>query len=174
MHDLAIIADIHGNVAALEAVLADIEALGVAAIVNLGDCVSGPLWPRETMATLERLALPTVRGNHDRWLGQIERASLGPSDAFAFDRLTAAQRASLACLPAQLRLTAEVLAIHGTPNSDVDYLLEDVVEGRLVPAAADRVGSRLGPALGQAPGKPGASVVLCGHSHQARVVRAPN
>src|SRR4029077_18068566 len=50
MQKLAIIADIHGNVAALEAVLADIKALGVADIVNLGDCVSGPLWPRETSA----------------------------------------------------------------------------------------------------------------------------
>ena len=165
-HELAIIADIHGNVAALEAVLADIEALGVADIVNLGDCVSGPLWPRETMAVLERLALPTVRGNHDRWLGEIERASKGPSDAFAFERLTAAQLASLGRLPGRLRLNSDVLAVHGTPNSDVAYLLEDVVEGRLVPAAADRLDPRLG--------EPGATIVLCGHSHRPRVVRTPN
>ena len=38
----AIIADIHGNVAALEAVLANIEARKVSGIVNLGDCMSGP------------------------------------------------------------------------------------------------------------------------------------
>lgn len=163
MQKLAIIADIHGNIAALEAVLADIRALGVADIVNLGDCVSGPLWPRETMAELQRLALPTVRGNHDRWLGEIERASMGPSDAFAFDQLTAAQIASLGRLPPQLRLDLDVLAIHGTPRSDLEYLLEDVVEGRLFLAAADRLGPRLG--------EPSAAVILCGHSHQARVVR---
>jgi predicted phosphodiesterase len=59
MQRLAIIADIHGNLPALEAVLADIKASGATATVNLGDCVSGPLWPRETMHVLEREALPT-------------------------------------------------------------------------------------------------------------------
>jgi predicted phosphodiesterase len=46
MH-LAILADIHGNVLALEAVLADLEHRKADNVVNLGDCVSGPLWPRE-------------------------------------------------------------------------------------------------------------------------------
>ncbi|CEJ09983.1 Calcineurin-like phosphoesterase superfamily domain protein [bacterium YEK0313] len=45
---LAVIADIHGNVLALDAVLADVAGRGADRIVNLGDCVSGPLWPRET------------------------------------------------------------------------------------------------------------------------------
>jgi predicted phosphodiesterase len=44
---IAIIADIHGNLPALEAVLADIEHRTVDRVINLGDCVSGPLWPRE-------------------------------------------------------------------------------------------------------------------------------
>lgn len=39
----AAIADIHGNCAALEAVLEDIARLGIKDIVNLGDCFSGPL-----------------------------------------------------------------------------------------------------------------------------------
>ena len=55
---LAVIADIHGNLPALEAVLADIERRGADRIVNLGDCVSGPLWPRETMDLLDTLGLP--------------------------------------------------------------------------------------------------------------------
>ena len=165
MQKLAIIADIHGNVAALEAVLADIRALGVADIVNLGDCVSGPLWPRETMAVLQKLALPTVRGNHDRWLAEIDRARMGPSDAFAVDQLTPAQIASLGRLPPELRLDLDILAVHGRPSSDVEYLLEDVADGRLLPATADRLDPRLGGSS--------AAVVLCGHSHQARFVRTP-
>jgi predicted phosphodiesterase len=160
---LAIIADIHGNLPALEAVLADIKASGVTATVNLGDCVSGPLWPRETMEVLEREGLATVRGNHDRWLGEISRARLGPSDAFAFDRLTPMQIASLLALPGRLDLGSEILAVHGRPNSDVEYLLEAVVAGRLVPCAPHELNQRLGGI--------GRSVVLCGHSHQARVVR---
>ena len=44
---IAVIADIHGNLPAFESVLADIERRGVDRTINLGDCVSGPLWPRE-------------------------------------------------------------------------------------------------------------------------------
>ena len=43
---LAVISDIHGNLLALEAVLADITTRGVDDILNLGDWVAGPLWPR--------------------------------------------------------------------------------------------------------------------------------
>ena len=37
-------------------------------MVNLGDCASGPLWPRETIQWLMDTEVPTVRGNHDRYL----------------------------------------------------------------------------------------------------------
>jgi len=52
---LAIISDVHGNVRALEAVLADIRSRGVDATVNLGDCVAGPTWPRECFECLAAL-----------------------------------------------------------------------------------------------------------------------
>ena len=44
---VAIISDVHGNLPALEAVIEDIRARGADLIVNLGDCVTSPLWPRE-------------------------------------------------------------------------------------------------------------------------------
>ena len=75
---LAVISDIHGNIRALEAVLADIETRGADAIVNLGDCVTGPLWPRETLDLLKSLSLITVRGNHDRLLGDGRWEDLRP------------------------------------------------------------------------------------------------
>jgi 3',5'-cyclic AMP phosphodiesterase CpdA len=59
---LAVISDIHGNLRALEAVLTDIETRGADAIVNLGDCATSPLWPRETLDLLESLSFITVRG----------------------------------------------------------------------------------------------------------------
>ncbi|RWQ35238.1 MAG: metallophosphoesterase, partial [Mesorhizobium sp.] len=66
---IAVLADIHGNVLALDAVLDDLQQRGGAdLVVNLGDCVSGPLWPRETMERLEALALPTVRAPAGRRL----------------------------------------------------------------------------------------------------------
>jgi predicted phosphodiesterase len=62
---LAVISDVHGNLPALEAVVADIKKRQVDSTVNLGDCVTSPLWPKETFEALQSLGLPTVRGNHD-------------------------------------------------------------------------------------------------------------
>jgi hypothetical protein len=60
---IAVIADIHGNLPALEAVLADIQHRNVERTINLGDCVSGPLWPREVCDLLTTRDDLTIRGN---------------------------------------------------------------------------------------------------------------
>jgi predicted phosphodiesterase len=161
---LAVIADIHGNLPALEAVLADIAPRGVDRIINLGDCVSGPLWPRETMELLDARGIPGVRGNHDRWLAETPRARMYPSDAFAFDRLTAAQVGALGALPPRIDLGDGVVGVHGTPRDDNEYLLEDIIDGRLAPAPPAAVVDRLGTLQ--------AGLVLCAHSHQPRLVQA--
>lgn len=161
---LAVIADIHGNLAALEAVLADIAARGADLTIDLGDCVSGPLWPAETTARLGQLAFPTVRGNHDRQLATTPRTLMGASDAFAFDRLDRQARERLGALPETLVPTAGVLAVHGCPTRDTQYLTEDIVDGRMALARPVAILDRLGGA--QAP------LILCGHSHQPRVVHA--
>ena len=109
---LAVIADVHGNVRALEAVRADIRECGADLTINLGDCVSGPLWPQETAALLGEMGLPTVRGNHDRVMGDTPRALMVASDAFAFDQLSPAERDHLFRLPQTLVPTAGVLAFH--------------------------------------------------------------
>ena len=54
---IAVISDIHGNVAALDAVLGDIATRHVDQIVNLGDICSGGLFPRETADRLMPLGL---------------------------------------------------------------------------------------------------------------------
>ena len=63
---IAILADIHGNLLALKAVLADVARQGVDQIVNLGDILSGPLQPAETADCLMELDLITICGNHER------------------------------------------------------------------------------------------------------------
>jgi predicted phosphodiesterase len=164
---LAVISDIHGNLPALEAVLADIDERGADAIVNLGDCVTSPLWPRETFERLAGLDLPTVRGNHDRWIVEKTEAELSPAGRFARDSLTDAQRAALHALPPTLEITPDILAVHGTPSDDSTYLLEEPIEGRLAPAPRATLAARLGAAA-----RPGA-VVLCGHSHRQALVQGP-
>ena len=80
---IAVIADIHGNLPALEAVLADIQHRDVDRTVNLGDCVSGPLWPREVCDLLMASDYLTIRGNHDRWVSRPDPARMGASDRYA-------------------------------------------------------------------------------------------
>lgn len=159
---LAIIADIHGNALALEAVLADIAARGIAQTINLGDVVSGPLWPRETMQILAPLHLPTVRGNHDRWVGCDDPATLYPSDKIAHDALAPAQRAWLRHLPTQLTLPGGLLAFHACPADDNAYLVERVAEGQLVRDSSAAIAARLGPTAER--------LILCAHSHQPQLV----
>src|SRR4051812_32915473 len=119
---LAVLADIHGNLPALEAVAADIAARRVDRIVNLGDCVSGPLWPRETCERLMQEGVPTVRGNHDRWVANQSRSEMGPSDAYAHDALTVPQRRWLGALPPLLHLPPDIALFHARPDSDTRYL----------------------------------------------------
>src|SRR5262249_27624514 len=120
------------------------------------------LWPRESLDLLKRLRFLPVRGNHDRWLADVERSGLRASDAFAFDRLTAAEIAELGDLPPRLQLEREIVAVPGSPRSDGEYLLENVRAGRLSPTDRARVGQRRG--------EVSVGVVLGGHPHQARIV----
>jgi 3',5'-cyclic AMP phosphodiesterase CpdA len=132
---LAVISDIHGNLRALEAVLADIRTRAVDGTVNLGDLAAGPLWPRETVELLDTLGLPTVRGNHDRWMGDRPPDKLPPAARFEREALSEAQRTALHALPATVEVSPEVLAVHGTPSDDSTYLTEDSHDNRLMPAA---------------------------------------
>jgi putative phosphoesterase len=161
---LAVIADIHGNLVALEAVLADLAERSPDAIVNLGDCATSPLWPRETVELLGTLSIPTVRGNHDRWLVEQPTDGISPTIAFTRSELSDRQREALAALPPLLRLDHSILAVHGTPSSDTEYLLEEAVDRRLAFVTAARIEHRLGAVQEK--------LVLCGHSHQQHFTAA--
>lgn len=160
---LALVADVHGNLPALEAVVADIAARAVTGVVDLGDHVSGPLWPRETAARLMPLGWPSITGNHDRMVAHDDPATHGPSDAYAHGAITAGQLAWLAALPATLTLLdGALLCCHGIPSDDRRYLVETPEHGRLRLASPGQIGTRLG--------STSARVVACGHSHVPRVV----
>ncbi len=163
---LAVISDIHGNLRALEAVLADIKTRGADGTVNLGDCVAGPLWPQETFDLLASLSLPTVRGNHDRWIVDRAPDRLPPAGRFAFEALRPEDREALHALPPTLELDDDVLAVHGTPTDDSTYLTEEIHDHRMIPVGRKLLAERLGDAVRRA-------VVLCGHSHRQSVTQFP-
>jgi putative phosphoesterase len=163
---IAIIADIHGNLPALEAVLADIQRRKADRVINLGDCVSGPLWPSEVADLLMSRDDLTIRGNHDRWVAGPDPAHMGASDRYAFSQLGQDHRSWLGILPTSADAEHGILACHGTPSSDNQYLVEEVIGHRLVRANLSTITERLGDIQ--------ARVVLCGHSHQQHFIHLPD
>ena len=163
---IAAISDIHGNLAALDVVLADIRARDVDVTVNLGDMLSGPLEPAATADLLMSLNLPSIRGNHERQLlgGDVEK--MGKSDRHAHGAMRAEHFAWIRSLPATLALSDEVFLCHGTPADDLTYFLEEVDETGSHAASKAKVAERAGAVA--------ASLILCGHSHLPREVRLPD
>ncbi|WP_211215775.1 metallophosphoesterase family protein [Microbacterium indicum] len=149
------VSDIHGNVAALEAVVSDIARVGVHEVLNLGDVASGALWPAETLELLMREGWRSARGNHDRVV--VEGRRLGPSDAHARASLGPEQLAWMAALPERIDVTPGIVAVHGSPRADDEYLTHSVQGGTLRLARPAEVARRLD-------GTP-AVAVLCGHTH---------
>ena len=167
---LAILSDIHGNLPALEAVLAEAARSNVDMIVNLGDILSGPLWPAETADRLMALDLPTIAGNHERQVLAQPSEQVSKSDAQTLPLLTARHKAWLASLPATRWLDDGVFCCHGTPTSDLVYLMETAEAGHdrhgapgIRAATRDELAARLGGTS--------AALLLCGHSHVPRLMR---
>jgi predicted phosphodiesterase len=142
LNRFALIADIHGNIRALDAVLADIRRRGIETIFDLGDSLSGPLAPDATLHRLIERGIPSLMGNDDRPMSHL---------------------AWIAALPATREPAPDILLFHGTPGSDLIYLLEDVQpEGVRL---RDTAGIRQ--LLGAAPH----TLFACGHSHLPRTVQ---
>lgn len=158
---LAVIADVHGNALALEAVLADIARRGVKQVVNLGDNANGPLEPARSVALLRESGAVHVRGNGDRMTAEGGAVARG-SAKFARERLDEEALRWLGELPVSVR-GAGWLAFHATPRSDEEYFLENVSGGKTVLASGAEIAGRLGAPAGE-------SLVLCGHTHRPRRV----
>ena len=166
---LAVLADIHGNLDALNAVLVDLERYAPDALFVLGDHASGPL---DAAGTLDRLMglggdVRCLRGNHDRWLVEREPAAMGPSDAHARARLSERHLDWLAALPPIIAADG-AFACHGTPRSDSTYWLDEVAEdGRVRARGMAAVEGFAAEALTE--GASPASLLLCGHTHVPRI-----
>ena len=158
---IAALSDIHGNLFALDAVLADINRRGVDLTVNLGDILSGPLLPAETADRLMALDLPTISGNHERQVLTMDLADMGASDRYAAETISAVHRDWMSALPPVLRLTDDVFLCHATPQNDVDCYLEDIIDGELRPASLRSIEARTGTC--------DAALIWCGHSHIPRL-----
>lgn len=163
---LAVISDIHGNIAALEAVLNDIARRGIETIVNLGDCLSGPFDARATADLLMERDFLTVRGNHDRMLFDRPRDRMGLWESWIIDDLNEGHLDWVRSLPLVAQL-GEVFLCHATPDSDEENWLDHRgPQQRLIARDLAEVELRAGGL--------DFPVLLCGHTHAPRVVRLPD
>ena len=160
----AAIADVHGNVLALQAVIADIRAQGIEDIVNLGDMASGPLDARRAMDALMALEAVHVLGNHDRYLIDRPPEKMGSWDRPAHAQLEASHLDWIRTIPPTRVYRERVFLCHATPADDELYWLETVL-----PDGTLRMASR--EAIEQAAEGIAQRLILCAHSHLARAVR---
>jgi predicted phosphodiesterase len=130
MDRIAVLADVHGVLPALEAVLAEEDVLAADVIVLAGDIASGPQ-PVETLDVLTELGdrVVWVRGNADRELVEMARGQYDkePPDAvspWAAEQLRAGQVELLAGLPTTVTI-GDALFCHATPRDDEEMVLVD-------------------------------------------------
>lgn len=157
---VAALHDIHGNLPALEAVLAEVDARGCDLMVVGGDVAQGPM-PRETLDLLATRGdrVRFVRGNCDREMATIldqapdASKQWEPIMRWAAEHVTPAQRAMLGALPTTVSVEIDglgpTLFCHGSPRDDNEIITRLTPESRLAPMLA-----------GVSEG-----VVVCGHTH---------
>jgi putative phosphoesterase len=162
---LAIFSDVHSNLPALDAVLADIAAVGVDQRYILGDLVGYAPWPNEVLGRLQTENIPIVMGNYDDGTGfgrdacgcaytnPIEKELGDRGFAWTKTQTSDANKAWLRTLAPQIRFEADghrFLLVHGSPRRINEYLYEDKPDETFVriDAGAD------------------ADVIVCGHTHR--------
>ena len=165
MKRIAIISDIHGNIEALKAVVNDIEKRQITEVVNLGDHISGPLWPKETIQFLMQQDWIQIAGNHDRNLVNKKPEEMNLSDQYAIQFLNDIEKEWLRALPEMLKQDG-LYMFHATPEFNNIYLLEIVEKGIVRLASSTEIKRYLGDTDSQ--------IILCGHSHIPRIIDYEN
>jgi predicted phosphodiesterase len=176
---LAVLADVHGNLPALEAVLADVQQRDVDGIIVAGDLTAGPQ-PVETTRLLRSLEAWMIRGNTD---SNLLRYDAGDApDAWRVSKQWAVMRWShshldgetlnfIASLPEQRAIAlddaAPIRVVHGSPRNPSESLFPDrdpvklslFRQAGLLPP--DRDPAKLNLAFAQI----SEPVLVCGHTH---------
>jgi predicted phosphodiesterase len=170
----ALISDIHANLPALDAVLADIRALGLGdATYHLGDLVGYAPWPNEVVARIKHAGVAGVAGNYDsavamdykhcgcRYEDPRQEDLSHLSYAWTREHISSASKAWLGTLPFRIDLRPlgghlagpTVTLIHGNQTLNTVYVTED---------RSDEFLARMGSAIGSRSG----DVVAFGHTHK--------
>jgi len=140
LNRIAVITDIHGNLPALQASLAAIDAIGVDQIYCGGDLVGYGPHPNEVCALIAELEIPTIYGNYDYAIGrdlddcgcayvtQHDRELGQQSVAWTLAHTDQAHKDFMRDLPFDLRFElgdVPIHLVHGSPRKVNEYLFED-------------------------------------------------
>ena len=122
----AIVADVHGNLPALEAVLDRLAQERYDRLLCLGDVVGYGAQPGECLERLDRLEAMHLQGNHEARLLDVPTPRFSPIAELAIEHariaLTHAQRIRIAEFPLQIRIERDLLCVHGSPDDRDEYL----------------------------------------------------
>jgi putative phosphoesterase len=150
---IALFSDIHANLPALEAVLANIDRRCPDAVYCLGDLVGYNIWPNEVINTIRRRGIPTIAGNYDYGIGrgsddcgcayreEAEKEMGKVSISYTNATVGTSERRYLRTLPTHIRVEFEMennpehlwnqqppltlMLVHGSPRKVNEYLFED-------------------------------------------------
>ncbi len=161
---IAVLSDIHSNVFALDAVIKDLKKHSVDLMVNLGDILYGPIAPRSTYDLLMEHEFVTISGNQDRQIYEATAKEIesNPTMQFILGDLGEEPLAWMKSLPFDKQFNDDIYFCHGTPKSDLIYLLEDVSRGHPCIRSDSEIMNLLD---GQE-----SKLICCGHTHIARTV----
>ena len=163
----AIISDVHGNIWAFKSILEDIEKKDIKYILNLGDSLYGPLKPCETADLIIELNIPSVRGNEDRILTETyENVEDSPSLNYVKSCLREKHITWLKSLEPTLIFDTDFFLCHGTPENDMEYLLQNVTKTGVVQREANEIMEMLSDI--------NRKVILCGHDHIQNTKKLPD
>jgi diadenosine tetraphosphatase ApaH/serine/threonine PP2A family protein phosphatase len=141
-----VISDIHANLEALDAVLADAKSIGYDAITCLGDLVGYGGAPGEVIDRVLALQpVGLIRGNHDKVCAGLEPATNFNDAArtaaeWTHSSLSKEQLERLVALPKGPRaLTDGVEICHGAPFDEDYYVFDENDAARAIASASDRI-----------------------------------
>ena len=136
----AVFSDVHGNLPAFEAILADIERRDIRGTLCLGDLVGYGPSPNEVASLVRDSGIPTLMGNYDHGIGfetgdcgcvyktDEQRAEGAVSLEWTQGVVTPEVKAYLRTLEDHFVLqtpSGDILAVHGSPRRINEYLFED-------------------------------------------------
>lgn len=136
---IAILSDIHANLAALEAVLEDIQHQQIDQVIVAGDIVIGAPDSLACWQRVQALGCPVIRGNHERYLYQFADPNAPAylrSEQFApvrwgYEEFAAADLEKVRRLPFSLRPHASLLIVHATQRTDRENVLDTTTDQQL-------------------------------------------